>query len=230
MTILAVSLLAVAMIGVMVPSVLGEVFINETKFYPFSIEYPSDWEIISTENVTGEGIMIDLDKTGRNGMWIGLWKNSIEPNVGDYELMEFQKNSVRLFCDESTQEEDFGECSHLGFLQNKIWEIDGFRAVTSLFKYDWEMKQSDPLFQDSTMGKFSPMDTLTWIISGDDMWIIATTNDIDKFDKKQIHEIIQSFKLKNIEPATISEPQAKSWFDSIIEIFMQMLGRIGNFH
>jgi hypothetical protein len=35
------------------PIASGEIFINEDELYPFSIEYPSDWEIVSTKQVTG---------------------------------------------------------------------------------------------------------------------------------------------------------------------------------
>jgi hypothetical protein len=218
MKILAISLLSISIIGLIAPIASGEIFINEDELYPFSIEYPSDWEIVSTKPVTGGGVMIDSDKTGRNGMWIGFWKNTVNSDYTDHELIEFQKNNIKEFCFNSTQEKHFGECSHLTFQTNKIQEIKGFRAVTSIMKYDWLMEKPDPMFKDSTTGKFSTIDTLTWVLSGNDIWIIATTNNADKFDKKQIHDIVHSFKLKNIEQS-ILEPQPKYWYDSIIDFF-----------
>lgn len=223
MKILAASLLTVALMGLMMPSALGETFINQEKSYPFSIEYPSNWEIVSVAPVSGDGVMIDSDKTGRNGMWIGFWKNVVDSSPLDNELLEFQKNNIQIFCNDSTQEQHFGQCSDLEFKINKVQQVDGFRAVTSIMKYDWFMEQPDPMFEDSSAGKFPTIDTLTWVLSGNDIWIIATTNDAENFDKKQIHDIIHSFKLKNIE-TPIPEPQPKSWFDNILDFFKLLFG------
>ena len=57
--------------------------------------------------------------------------------------------------------------------------------------------------------------------SGNDIWIIATTNNSDKFDEKQIHEIIHSFKFKNIDNSPL-EFQSKYWYDSIIDFFKSL--------
>jgi len=54
MKIVAISLLSFAMMGLLVPSALGEVFINDEKFYPFSIEYPSDGHVTFAEPVVEE--------------------------------------------------------------------------------------------------------------------------------------------------------------------------------
>jgi hypothetical protein len=218
MKIIVISLLSIAIIAVIAPTVSGEVFINEDELYPFSIEYPSNWKIVSTEPITKGGVMIDSDKTGRNGMWVGFWKDIVDINYNDYELLEFQKDNIKKFCINSTQEKHFGECSDLIFQTNKIQEIDGSKAVTAIMKYDWLIENPDPMFEDSTGGKFSTTDTLTWILSGNDIWVIATTNNADKFDKKQIHNIIHSFKFNNTEQL-ILEHQQKHWWNSIIDFF-----------
>ena len=218
MKITVISLLSIAIIGAIIPTASGEVFINDDELYPFSIEYPSNWEIVSIEPITKGGVMIDSDETGRNGMWVGFWKNIVDINYNDYELLEFQKNNIKKFCSNSTQEKHFGECSNLIFQTNKIQEIDGSKAVTSIMKYDWLIEKPDPMFEDSTVGIFSTTDTLTWILSGNDIWIIATTNAADEFDKKQIHNIIHSFKFNNTEQL-IPEHQQKHWWNSIIDFF-----------
>jgi len=88
-------------------------------------------------------------------------------------------------------------------------------------KYEWLIEKPDPMFEDSATGEFSTIDTLTWILSGNDIWIIATTNNSDKFDEKQIHEIIHSFKFKNIDNSPL-EFQSKYWYDSIIDFFKSL--------
>ena len=109
MKIVAISLLSFAMMGLLVPSALGEVFINDEKFYPFSIEYPSGWHITLEDSVTREGVMIDKDKTGRNGFSIFLWKDIVDdPNAADYQVFEFMKDVGHLVCDEATYEEHYG--------------------------------------------------------------------------------------------------------------------------
>jgi hypothetical protein len=52
----------------------------------------------------------------------------------------------------------------------------------------------------------------------------------DRLGDRQPINVITVADIENTEEGTISEPESKSWFDNIIEIFMQMLGRIGNFH
>ena len=223
MKILIISLLSIIIIGIMAPTVSGEIFVSEEELHPFTIEYPSNWKIVSIEPITKGGIMIDSDKTGRNGMWIGFWKNIVNINYEDSELLEFQKNSIKKFCVNSTHEKHFGECSNLIFQTNKIQDIDESRSATSIMKYEWLIEKPDPIFEDSTTGKFSTIDTLTWIPSGNDIWIIATTNNSDKFDEKQIHEIIHSFKFKNIDNSP-PELQSKYWHDTIID-FLKSLFR-----
>ena len=57
---------------------------------------------------------------------------------------------------------------------------------------------------------------MTWIIFDDDIWIVATINDADKFDKTQTLDIAKSFK---ITPENSSLSQIELWFDYIITFF-----------
>lgn len=212
-------LVFVAVVGLNT-DVFGEIFINPEKEFPFSIEYPSNWNITFSKSVINDGVMIDSDETGRNGIWIGLWQDYVDPNLSDTELKWFLKDHISYYCQNSTFEKDFGQCTDLEFQDTTILEIDGFRAVTSIQKYTWEMESTDPRFSDSTKGTFYPIDTLTWIIFDDDIWIVATTNDADKFDKTQTFEIVNSFKIK---PENSPLPQTESWFDYIITFFTRLI-------
>ena len=219
MKIILFLLIFVVLMGLNI-DVFGDVFINSEKKFPFSIEYPSNWNITFSKSVIDDGIMIDSDKTGRNGMWIGLWQDYVDPNLSDIELKWFLKDHISYYCQNSTFEKDFGVCSNLEFQDTSIWEIDGFRAVTSNQQYDWEMESSDPRFSDSTKGTFHPIDTLTWIVFDDDIWIIATTNDADKFNKIQTFDVVSSFKIK---PENFPLPQTESWFDYIITFLTRLI-------
>jgi len=212
-------LVFVAVVGLNT-DVFGEVFINSEKEFPFSIEYPSNWNITFSKSVIDDGVMIDSDKTGRNGMWIGLWQDYVDPNLSDIELKWFLKDHISYYCQNSTFEKDFGRCTHLEFQDTIVWEIDEFRAVTSIQKYNWEMESIDPRFSDSTKGTFPIIDTLTWIIFDDDIWIVATINDADKFDKTQTLDIAKSFK---ITPEHSSLSQIESWFDYVITFLARLI-------
>ena len=70
MKILLLSIIAFSMIGLIFPSGFSEIYIHESS-YPFSIQYPSGWEALD-EDEWG-GVYIVQDKTGRNGMYVGLY-------------------------------------------------------------------------------------------------------------------------------------------------------------
>lgn len=227
MKIVAISLLSFAMMGLLVPSALGEVFINDEKFYPFSIEYPSGWHITLEDSVTREGVMIDKDKTGRNGITIFLWKDIVDdPNAADYQVFEFMKDVGHLVCDEATYEEHYGICNRYGVYHTTSWEVDGFRAFTIFEKYHWLPNGEDPLFPNSVRGDFAQQGTMTFVLVGNDAWVIATGNDVEEFDELETMEIIQSFKLKDIQRESIPQPQPqpKSWFDGILDFFKSLFG------
>ena len=225
MKIIAISLLSFAMMGLLVPSALGEVFINDEKFYPFSIEYPSDWHVTFADHVTGDGVSIDKDKTGRNGVWIGLWEDIVDdPNAADYQVFEFMKDVGKIGCQEMSYELDYAKCKRYAVYHTTSWEVDGFRAFTLFEKFDYLPNGEDPKFVDAVKGDFTIQGTTTFVLVGNDAWIIFTSNDVDEFDELETMEIIQSFKLKDIQREPISQPQPKSWFDGILDFFKSLFG------
>ena len=67
---------------------------------------------------------------------------------------------------------------------------------------------------------------MTFVLVGNDAWVIATGNDVEEFDELETMEIVQSFKLKDIqrEPIPQPQPQPKSWFDGILDFFKSLFG------
>ncbi len=56
--------------------------------------------------------------------------------------------------------------------------------------------------------------------------LIGTANDVEEFDELETMEIVQSFKLKDIQRESIPQPQPqpKSWFDGILDFFKSLFG------
>ena len=217
------SVLAIAMIGVMVPSAFGEVFVNNEP-YLFSIEYPSEWSPLRPNDFLENGVMIDRDGSGVNGLWIGIWQGAIEEEMADYKIMEILKADTKYFCETSNFEEHYNRCFNHRILDSEISTIDGFRAFTVFEKYTIEYNGKDPFFPDGTPGRFDSFGTATYVLSYDDVWLIFSSFEEEKFDKQLVIDTINSFKLQNIvqEEMKYDPPTQSSWIDDLINAIMSI--------
>ena len=57
------------------------------------------------------------------------------------------------------------------------------------------------------------------VFVGDDIWEIATNWKSDNYEESKALDIIESFKLKDVEPQTVSEIQEIWRLDGIINFF-----------
>jgi len=222
MKIVAISLLSFAMMGLLVPSALGEKYVNQGD-YPFSIEYPSEWEIILKEDVS-VGVVVLADDRGHNGMFVSLWKDSVESDVADYEIWETLKEISRDYCYSMTMKESFATCRNYKITDSQIHFVDGYRTFTVFEEYVINSSGNDPLLANDIQETFHANGTYSVVFVGDDFWEIGTGWKSDNYEKAKALDIIKSLKLKDVENKPIPQPQPKSWFDGILDFFKSLFG------
>ena len=216
-------IVAIAFIGLIIPNAYGEVFVNNEP-YLFSIEYPSDWSPIRPIDFLENGITFDQDGSGVNGFWVSIWKGAIEDEMADYKIMEILKADTKYFCETLNFEEHYSKCFNHRILDSEISTIDGFRAFTVFEKYTLEYNGKDPFFPDGTPGRFDSFGTATYVLSYDDVWVIFSSFEEEKFDKQLVIDTINSFKLQNIiqEEMQYESPSQSSWIDDFIKTIMSI--------
>ena len=222
MKILTVSLLAVVMMGLMIPSALSETYLNE-GYYPFSIEYPSEWDIILKENVS-VGVIAMSDDEGRNGMFITLFVDSVESGITDYEIWETLKGISKDLCYSMTDTQSFATCSHYIITDSRIHYINGYKTFTVFENYIISLSGNDPLVSNDVKEDFDAKGTYSVVFVGSDIWEIGTSWKSDNYEESKALDIIESFKLKDIEQQTVSEIQEIWWLDGIINFFKSLFG------
>ena len=140
------SVLAVAMIGVMVPSVFADVVIQEEDF-PFSIQHPSGWIAQQDPEIPG-AVHIDSDLTGRNGLFLQLLcteththfaitNDLYQKDCGNYtdeEELQFLKDDSKHACTQAQYAFVYLICWNHRIIDEYVHEIDGNKAYTILVK------------------------------------------------------------------------------------------------
>ena len=221
MKILLLSIIAFSMIGLIFPSGFSEIYIHESD-YPFSIQYPSGWEALD-EDEWG-GVYIVQDKTGRNGMYVGLYCSEIrDEDCGqagaDYQELNYLREDLEWSCENATFQEVYYRCSNLEFLDEYVHQLDGYRAITILETSTTTTNGKDPLFPEGKSGKFQAITLITYVLVGNDIWWIGIGNEADKFDQLEAEKILSTFKLNDIHSQVdIFEPP--TWFESLINAIM----------
>ena len=208
----------------LIPNVFADVYVHESE-YPFSIQHPSEWKV-SAEDEWG-GVNFDSDDTGRNGMYVILGCSEYRGEDcgiagADYEELNWLKEDEKMFCNESTLEEDYILCSDLKFLDEYAHQINGYRAFTVVVSYELYQDGGDPIYP-AGMGLHEGMGTTTYVLVGNDIWLIGTSNDVEQFDLETHEKIISTFKINNIydQDDLFSESES-SWIDNLIKAIMSL--------
>ena len=211
------------MIGLIFPSGIAEIFINESG-YPFSIQYPSDWNHI-VENEFGVWIG---KESGREGMFIRIeCSESFGWDCGqagaDYQEINLLKDDDQWYCENSTMQENYMTCKNLKFLDEYVHQLDGYRAVTVLEESTTLDSGKDPNFPDSKAGRYQAVGLSTYILVGNDIWYVGIGNEADKFDQELSEKILSTFKLNNVyaQEDIFYEP---TWFENLINAIMSIFG------
>ena len=220
------SIIAFSMIGLIFPSGFSEIYVHESA-YPFSISHPSGWEALD-EDEWG-GVSIDPDKTGRNGFYITLWcSESRGEDCGqagaDYQEINFLKEEDKWYCENANFTENHLRCFNYEVIDEFAHQLDGYRAFTIVSTSTLLQDGKDPLFPDATAGvKFDVIVTSTHVLVGNDVWLIVSVNDVDKFDQQETEKILSSFMINNVyaNEDIFYEP---TWFENLINAIMSIFG------
>ena len=71
------------------------------------------------------------------------------------------------------------------------------------------------------MGLHEGMGTATYILVGNDIWVILTSNDVEQFDLETHEKVISTFKINNIYDQDDLFSQS-SWLDNLIKAIMSL--------
>ena len=224
MRILLFSIVAFSMIGLIFPSGIAEIFIDESD-YPFSIQYPKGWTVLDEDEWGGVAFG---DGTGREGMYVQLVCSELRGEDcgqagADYQELSILKADSEYICETATMQEDYFTCKNLEFHAEFIHELDGYRALTVLGSATILDSGKDPRFPDSKAGRYDAIGFDTYVLVGNDVWYIGTGSEVDKFDQELHEMIITTFMITNVhaQEDIFYEP---TWFENLINAIMSIFG------
>ena len=219
------SIIAFSMIGLIFPSGIAEVFIDESD-YPFSIQYPSDWNHIVEDEF---GVWIGKGD-GREGMYIRIeCSESFGWDCGqagaDYQEINLLKDDSQWYCENATMQENYMTCKNLKFLDEYVHQLDGYRAFTIVSNFTVTQDGKDPYFPDGTAGKkFDMIGTTTHVLVGNDIWLIVSVSEADKFDQVETETILSTFMINNVYAQQEDVFHEPTWFENLINATMSIFG------
>ena len=185
--------------GLIFPAGFAEIYVHQSDF-PFSIQYPKGWEPLD-ENEWG-GLVI-ADKTGRNGLFVQMVCSETRGDDcgqagADYQELEYLKIDNELACKEANYSESHYRCFNYEVIDEYVHQLDGYRAFTIVHSETWVQDGKDPVFTEAEKGKYDVMGTSTYVLVGNDFWLVMSVNDISKFDQLETEKILSTFKLNDI--------------------------------
>ena len=138
-----ITIVAVAMIGVMLPDVLGTKYVNESP-YEFSIDYPYGWqvdgiqEVDSAQDFIENGVAI-YDKDDWTTMMSIYIIEDITHQFSDEEEINLMNEVERDYCNDFTFNNDGMICYDFVLLSERnnsiVYEINGYRAITIFYAF-----------------------------------------------------------------------------------------------
>ena len=141
------------------------------NWYNFSIQYPLEWDVILDENGV---VNIISDNTGKNGLYIILkceiinW--SFYEQCGDENPLNITHGDVKEFCTKLNFAENNMPCDNYEIIDIFSWEINDKPSNTMVINYK---------FDEYDMNVKQITSTITHIHHGNDIWSIATFNDME---------------------------------------------------
>ena len=218
--------LVASMIGLIIPTAFAEIYVHESD-YPFSISHPNDWYVFEFPEDEGSGVSIDPDRTGRNGFYINLICSELRGDDcgqagADYQELAYLKEDDKWFCETATFAESHFRCFNYQVIDEYAHQLDGYRAFTIVSTSTLMQDGKDPWFPDGTAGiEFDVMATATYVLVGNDFWVIASVSDVDKFDQVETEKILSSFVINNIyENEDVF--YELTWFENLINAIMSL--------
>ena len=176
----------------LIPMSFGELYYNNE--YSFSVQYPDNWRV--NEDPNTEITVSFLDGVEQGYDW-NLWESEtiIYPafdmgeKLSDYEEKKWARESSEEFCNESNYAYNDYRCGSFAVISQVSGKsLDGYPTITT---------KSTEVRQYQDLSNNIPMVVLEKLIYvADDIWIISTSTDADKFSEyeNRIYATMNSFR------------------------------------
>jgi hypothetical protein len=214
--VLIIAIVAVAMIGIMIPSAFAGTYVNEGN-YEFSIDYPYGWEMLEEEYPNLVSFSDKYDWT--TAIFVSHWEDAGEQLTDDeeidwmFELLEDQcvnniVGTTGINCFNFQRYDDTA----------MVYEINGYRAITVMTSNTNQYGNPD------YPGNYPMVWTFTHIYDGYDVWQISSESEDYVFDKHldSIAELVESFRIGDVTASTTtfipsSNASYKIYFEELPE-------------
>ena len=181
-----IAIVAVAMIGVMVPSSFAETYIHDDP--KFSINYPSEWIIDDSQNFEDFGISFFNKDDWTSMIQVFLYENKdfIAKNIEELKIEE------ENLCQNSSFEFDGLICYDFEIIDEMVSEdSDGHETFMIIYYHVNEYGDEDFAIP------YPMISSAMSIVDGDNVWQIISITEMDEFEfyTEDLTNSIASFKI-----------------------------------
>ena len=177
----------------LIPMSFGELYYNNE--YSFSVQYPDNWRVDRDAAANGEVSFLDGVE---EGAVYNLWESNtiIYPvldmgeKLSDYEEKQWARESSEQYCNEAYYSEEGYRCwSFKVISQVSGKSLDGYPTITTKSTETRE-------YPDNYVGTVSMVIVEKLIYVDDDIWVINSNTDADKFSEyeNRIYATMNSFR------------------------------------
>ena len=193
-----IAIVAVAMIGVMVPSVFAATYVNDYP-YDFSINYPSDWLIFEpdeNEKKNNPGIMVYLNNNYDATSIITIYYYEFEDwdIFSTNELIDNTLRSNKQYCESQSLLTTGIECTNFKNYEEltKVHKINGYPSITTVSYVEHRYQ---------ILGEqYSLIETVTDIYIENAIYQIISQTDQELFldsGYDEVYQVVNSFTVGN---------------------------------
>ena len=181
-------------ISMLVPMSFGELYYNNE--YSFSVQYPDNWRV--DDQYSDDDIAVMFMDGVEEGSVYSIWESNtmIYPvfdmgyKLSDYEEKTWARESSQQFCNESNYANNDYRCGSFAVVSQVSGKsLDGYPTITTK---STETRQ----WPDNSVGTVSMIVVEKLIYVDDDLWVIVSSTDADKFSEYEdmIYATMNSFR------------------------------------
>jgi len=181
-------------VGMTAPSVFGELYYNNE--YSFSVQYPDNWRV--DDQYSDDDIAVMFMDGVEEGSVYSIWESNtmIYPvfdmgyKLSDYEEKTWARESSQQFCNESNYANNDYRCGSFAVVSQVSGKsLDDYPTITTK---STETRQ----WPDNSVGTVSMIVVEKLIYVDDDLWVIVSSTDADKFSEYEdmIYATMNSFR------------------------------------
>jgi len=166
-----ITIVAVAMIGVMVPSSFAETYVHDNP--KFSIDYPSGWIVDDSQNFENYGVTFSNEDDWTSIIQVFFYENKdfIAKNMDSLKIQE------ENICQNSSFEFDGWICYDFEIIGEMVSE-DSDGRETFMLSYYYVNEYDDEDFAIP----YPMISTTLNIVDGDSDWQIISTTEMNEFE------------------------------------------------